>query len=100
MRTSVAVRDDAYRQPMRLVEIGGRLVELHIRRSNRISGHRIVVRYGLPPELVVRPRATDAQIDEAIDFHKTWLERQLAEAIEPRVGPRRRRPDGGEGPRA
>src|SRR5436305_1885791 len=86
MRTSVAVRDDAYRQPMRLVEIGGRLVELHIRRSNRISGHRIVVRYGLPPELVVRPRATDAQIDEAIDFHKTWLERQLAKAVEPLLG--------------
>jgi predicted metal-dependent hydrolase len=86
MRTSVAVRDDAYRQPMRLVEIGGRLVELHIRRSNRISGHRVVVRFGLPPELVVRPRATDAQIDEAIDFHKTWLERQLAKAVEPLLG--------------
>jgi predicted metal-dependent hydrolase len=46
----------------------------------------MVVRYGLPPELVVRPRATAAQIDEAIDFHRTWLERQLAKAIEPRLG--------------
>ncbi len=86
MRTSVAVRDDAYRQPMRLVEIGGRLVELHIRRSNRVQHHRIVVRYGLPPELVVRPRATDAQIDEAIAFHRGWLARQLAKAVEPRLG--------------
>jgi predicted metal-dependent hydrolase len=86
MRTSVAVRDDAYRPPMRLLDIGGRLVELHIRRSNRVRGHRIVVRFGLPPELVVRPRATNAQIDEAIDFHRAWLERQLAKAVQPRLG--------------
>jgi predicted metal-dependent hydrolase len=75
MRTSVA-----------LLDIGGKPVELHIRRSNRVRGHRIVVRYGLPPELVVRPRATNAEISEAIDFHKAWLERQLAKAIEPELG--------------
>ena len=86
MRTSVVVRDDEHHQPMRLVDIGGRQVELHIRRSNRVHGHRIVVRYGLPPELVVRPRATNEQIDEAVDFHKAWLERQLAKAVEPRLG--------------
>jgi predicted metal-dependent hydrolase len=84
--TNVAVRDDAYGRPMRLVDIGGRLVEVHIRRSRRVSGHRMVVRYGLPPELVVRPRASIAQIDEAIDFHKSWLERQLARKIEARLG--------------
>ena len=84
--TNVAVRDDAYGQPMRLVDIGGRLVEVHIRRSRRVSGHRMVVRYGLPPELVVRPRASVAQIDEAIDFHKSWLARQLAKKVEPRLG--------------
>jgi predicted metal-dependent hydrolase len=84
--TNVAVRDDAYGQPMRLVDIGGRLVEVHIRRSRRVSGHRMVFRYGLPPELVVRPRATVGQIDDAIDFHRGWLERQLAKAIEPRLG--------------
>ncbi len=67
MRTSVAVLD-----------IAGREVELQIRRSKRVRGHRIVVRYGLPPELVVRPRATQAEIVDAIDFHKPWLERQLA----------------------
>jgi predicted metal-dependent hydrolase len=71
---------------MRVVDLGDRSVELHIRRSNRVRGHRIVVRYGLPPELVVRPRATEAQIDEAIDFHRAWLERQLAKAVEPRLG--------------
>ena len=84
--TNVAVRDDAYGQPMRLVDVGGRLVEVHIRRSHRVSGHRMVVRYGLPPELVVRPRASVSQIDEAIDFHKSWLERQLAKKIEARLG--------------
>jgi hypothetical protein len=65
---------------MRLVEVGGRLVELHIRRSPRVRGHRIVVRYGLPPELVVRPRATNEEITDAIDFHKAWLERQLGKS--------------------
>ena len=69
-----------------LVDIAGKLIELQVRRSKRVRGHRMVVRYGLPPELVVRPRATAAQIDEAIDFHRAWLERQLAKAIEPRLG--------------
>jgi predicted metal-dependent hydrolase len=69
-----------------LVDVGGRQVELQVRRSKRVRGHRMVVRYGLPPELVVRPRATTAQIDEAIDFHRAWLEQQLAKVIEPRLG--------------
>ena len=68
------------------MDIGGRQVELQVRRSKRVRGHRMVVRYGLPPELVVRPRATPAQIDEAIDFHRSWLELQLAKVIEPRLG--------------
>lgn len=71
---------------MRLVDVGGRLVELHIRRSKRVSGHRLYVRQGLPPELVVRPRASDAYIDEAIALHRTWLERQLANVTEPCLG--------------
>ncbi len=84
--TSVAVRDDTYRSPMRLVDIGGRLVEVHIRRSTRVHGHRMVVRYGFPPELVVRPRATDAEIEQAITTNREWLQRQLAKAAEPRLG--------------
>ncbi len=71
---------------MRLVEVGGRLVEVHIRRSKRVRGHRIVVRHGLPPELVVRPRASNAEIDAALDEHLPWLERQLANVAEPRLG--------------
>jgi len=68
------------------VDIGGKRVELQVRRSKRVRGHRMVVRQGLPPELVVRPRATPAQIDEAIDFHRSWLESQLAKVTEPRLG--------------
>ncbi|HEX3807657.1 MAG TPA: M48 family metallopeptidase, partial [Gaiellaceae bacterium] len=56
------------------------------RRSNRVKGHRIVVRYGLPPELVVRPRASDAEIDAAIALNHEWLERQLAKSVEPQLG--------------
>jgi predicted metal-dependent hydrolase len=71
---------------MPLVEVGGRLVELHIRRSSRVRGHRIVVRYGLPPELVVRPSASSTEIDAAIAEHLPWLEKQLAQLAEPRLG--------------
>ena len=71
---------------MRLVEVGDRLVELHIRRSARVSGHRIVVRYGFSPELVVRPRASEAEIDAAIAANLGWLERQLAKAAAPTLG--------------
>jgi predicted metal-dependent hydrolase len=85
MGTSVAVRENAYRQAMRLVDVGGRQVEVHIRRSNRVKGNRIVVRYGLPPELVVRPRATEQDIDAALAFHHGWLERQLANATPPKL---------------
>ena len=69
-----------------VLDIDGKRIDVHIRRSNRVRGNRIVVRYGLPPELVVRPRATQAQIDEAIAFHRGWLERQLAKAVEPKLG--------------
>ena len=50
--TSVAVRGDAYRCVMRLVEVGGRLIELHIRRSPRVRRHCIHFRHGTPPELL------------------------------------------------
>jgi predicted metal-dependent hydrolase len=69
-----------------VLDIAGKPVEVHVRRSKRVRGHRIVVRYGLPPELVVRPRATRTDIEDAIRFHRGWLERQLAKAVEPRLG--------------
>jgi predicted metal-dependent hydrolase len=70
---------------MRFVDVAGRQIEVHIRRSKRVKGNRIVVRYGRPPELVVRPRATDADIDRALALHLPWLERQLANATEPKL---------------
>ena len=82
-RTSVVVRDDSYRAAMRLVDVGGRLVELHIRRSTRVRGHRLVVRFGFPPELVVRPRASEREINDAIAANLAWLERQLEKAAQP-----------------
>src|SRR5258708_15427750 len=97
--TNVVVRDDSYRAAMRLVEVGGRSVELHIRRSKRVHGHRIVVRYGFPPELVVRPRATDAEIDDAIATHLEWLQKQLAEAAQPTLRLERLRLTEEQGPR-
>ena len=44
------------------------------------------MRQGLPPELVVRPRASDSYIDDAIAVHKAWLERQLANVPEACLG--------------
>ena len=70
----------------RLIDVGGRLVELEVRRSSRVRGHRIVVRPGLPPELVVRPNAGAAEIDAAIAEHLPWLERQLERAALPVLG--------------
>jgi predicted metal-dependent hydrolase len=71
---------------MRVVEIGGVLVEVHVRRSTRVRGHRAVVSPGRPPEIVVRPRATAADIDAAIEFHRHWLARQIARLPEARLG--------------
>lgn len=70
---------------MRLVQVDGRAVEVTIRRSKRVKGHRINVRHGLPPELVVRPRATDEEIAAALDLHLPWLKKQLAKLAEPRL---------------
>jgi len=68
-----------------VLDIDGKQIDVHIRRSKRVRSNRIVVRYGLPPELVVRPRATRAEIEEAIDFHREWLTRQLAKAAPARL---------------
>ena len=46
----------------------------------------MVVHHGLPPELVVRTGATDAEIEEAIASYLPWLARQLARAAAPVLG--------------
>src|SRR3954451_3982146 len=73
-------------EAMRIVEIGGHHIEVHVRRSNRVRGHRAVVAPGRPPEIVVRPRATAGEIDAAIAFHLPWLTRQIARLPEARLG--------------
>ena len=82
----MAVREGAYAAAMRIVDVDGRLVEVHIRRSKRVRGHRIYFRQGLPPELVVRPRASDREIDDALSFHNGWLARRIEESGEPQLG--------------
>ena len=71
---------------MRVVDVAGRPVELHVRRSKRVRGHRLVVRHGFPPELVVRPRATTAEIESAIAANLEWLAKQLEKAAQPSLG--------------
>src|SRR3954447_17786128 len=68
---------------MRIAEIGGRLVEVHVRRSARVRGSRAVFRPGEPPEIVVPPRAGEREVDRAILSHRDWLARRLAEAPVP-----------------
>src|SRR5215212_1368980 len=71
---------------MRVVDIEGRCVEVHVRRSKRVRGHRAVVAPGRPPEIVVRPSATLRDVDSAIAYHRPWLERQLARVPQARLG--------------
>jgi predicted metal-dependent hydrolase len=69
-----------------MIVVAGCPVELHVRRSKRVRGTRMVVHYGLPPELVVRPSASQADIDAAIEQHRPWLERQLADPVVATLG--------------
>jgi predicted metal-dependent hydrolase len=71
---------------VRVITVSGEPVEVHIRRSKRVRGSRMVVHYGLPPELVVRPRASQAEIEAALEQHRPWLERQLAVPVVAQLG--------------
>ena len=63
---------------MRLVDIGGRLVEVQVRESPRSRTVRAVYRPGLPAELVVPVGTSERVIDRALRLHAPWLHRQLA----------------------
>jgi predicted metal-dependent hydrolase len=71
---------------VRVITVSGEPVEVRIRRSKRVRGSRMVVHYGFAPELVVRPRASEAEIAAAIEQHRPWLERRLAEPVVARLG--------------
>ena len=62
---------------MRIVDVGGRLVEVHVRESSRARLLRTVWRPGEPAELVVPVGTSDRAIDSALRAHAPWLARQL-----------------------
>jgi predicted metal-dependent hydrolase len=62
---------------VRIVDVGGRLVEVHVRESPRARLLRTVWRPGEPAELVVPVGTSDRAIDEALRAHAPWLARQL-----------------------
>jgi predicted metal-dependent hydrolase len=63
---------------MRLVDLGGRLVEVHVRESTRARRTSAVWRPGEPPEVVVPVGTTEPGVDRALLGHRDWLRRQLA----------------------
>ncbi len=62
---------------MRIVDVGGRLVEVQVRESPRARLLRTVWRPGEPAELVVPVGTSDRAIDSALREHAPWLARQL-----------------------
>ncbi len=70
---------------MRLVPVGDRLVEVHVRESARARRARIVVAPGRPPEVIVPLRTSERTIRALLDQHEGWLARQLARAREPQL---------------
>jgi predicted metal-dependent hydrolase len=63
---------------MRLVDVGGRLVEVHVRESERARRVRAVYRPGEPAELVVPVGTSEARVDHALRTNAEWFGRQLA----------------------
>jgi hypothetical protein len=63
---------------MRLVDVGGRLVEVHVRESARARRVRAVYRPGAPAELVVPAGTSERRIDAALRTYAPWFGRQLA----------------------
>jgi predicted metal-dependent hydrolase len=70
---------------VRLVPVGGRLVEVQVRESARARRLRIVVAPGRPPEVVVPLRTSERTIRALLDQHEGWLARQLARVREPQL---------------
>ena len=63
---------------MRRVDIGGRVVEIPVRRSRRAKKLRIIVDELRDVEIVVPTRTTNDEIDALLFEHRAWLERELA----------------------
>jgi predicted metal-dependent hydrolase len=63
---------------VRLVDVGGRLVEVHVRESPRARHVRAVWRQGAPPELVVPLGTAERAVDRALRRHARWIGEQVA----------------------
>ena len=63
---------------MRRVDIGGRAVEIPVRRSRRAKKLRIVVDELRKVEIIVPSSTTNDEIDALLFEHRAWLERELA----------------------
>ena len=62
---------------MRLVDVGGRLVEVHVRESPRAQRMRAVWKPGEPVELIVPVGTHERAVDRALRYHAPWIGRQL-----------------------
>jgi predicted metal-dependent hydrolase len=60
---------------MRLVDVGGRLIEVHVRESPRARQVRAAWKPGAPPELVVPVGTSARAVDAALRGHARWLGR-------------------------
>ncbi len=68
---------------MRLVDVGGRLIEVQVRESARARVVRAVFRYGDQAELVVPVGTSGRTVDRALREYAPWLARQAERAPEP-----------------
>ena len=64
---------------MRIVDVGGRLVEVQVRESPRSRLIRAVYRPGQPAELVVPRGTSDRAVDRALRTHAPWIAQRLAD---------------------
>src|SRR5688572_4192633 len=62
---------------MRLVDVGGRLVEVHVRESPRAQRVRAVWKPGEPVELIVPVGTHERAVDRALRYHAPWIGRQI-----------------------
>jgi predicted metal-dependent hydrolase len=68
---------------MRLVDAGGRLIEVQVRESGRARSMRAVYRYGDQAELVVPVGTSARAVDRALREYAPWLASQARRAPQP-----------------
>jgi hypothetical protein len=71
---------------VRIVDVGGRLVEVQVRESQRARQVRAVWRQGAPVELVVPVGTSERAVDRALRRHAPWIGAQVASELPPVLG--------------